>query len=158
MGSRIQILIDGQETTGVSYVSVYIANKGVKKLKNLRLLFAFSGAFIYRYKWRVDSIYSSNFNTVKVYRDAVELEISYMDGNQAFEGIFLLAQYTPGTARVEATSSEEEVELERYENSDSQINNWFQTLVLMMSGIALGFLFSRAFSYLAELANTQQSQ
>jgi hypothetical protein len=159
MGARIQVLIDGQETTGVSYLSVYVANKGGKKLKNLRLVFAFPDAIVYKYRWTIDAIYSNNLKPGKDWRDAVELEVSYMDKHQAFQGNFLLAQYTPGTATVKATSSEDEIKLERYEASSHQFKDGLNSLLLIASAILLGFLFSSVLPLIADyLAPIQQSQ
>jgi hypothetical protein len=153
MGAKIQILIDGQEAAGVSYVSVYVKNQGLKKVRNVKLSFLFPGASVYKYKWIVNSIYNSNLKTGKVWRNAVELEISYMDGSQLLKGDFLLARYNPGTIKVQATSSEEEIRLERGEVSTHLSKdglNLLPLIALIALSIVSGLLFSRVLPFLAE--------
>ena len=76
-----------------------------------------------------------------------------MDKHQAFQGDFLLAQYTPGTATVEATSPEDEIKLERYKASNHQLRDMFNFYRFIarftISAIFLGFLFSRALPFIA---------
>lgn len=113
LGSKIQILIDGKFANHVSYVSVSFQNTTNKKLKNIRLHFGFGkDACLYKYQLIVSKpVYSDDIKEFKRWYNAIDLDVMFLDKNQVFTVIFLLANHHPKDVFVEGKCEEDEVKV-----------------------------------------------